>query len=118
MMTTFDTTDGREVMSPARDIVVFRRRRDTGSIVALFPETPADCFGWFCYSYEHTGQGGAAEYGLVIGQTVPASPDAYAELASELTDRGFNLKPVRRATAAHHARRASQIRQWKGRENQ
>jgi hypothetical protein len=31
--------------------VVFRKWKDTGDVIALFPELPSDILGWFCDSY-------------------------------------------------------------------
>ncbi|MCY2987535.1 MAG: hypothetical protein NTY19_06685 [Planctomycetota bacterium] len=46
--------------------VVFRRWRDSGDIIALFSELPADRHGRYADSYEHIGQHGAADYLGVI----------------------------------------------------
>lgn len=54
--------------------VVFRKWKDTGDVIALFPELPSDIYGWFCDSYEHVGQHSGADYHGVIRQTVPAAP--------------------------------------------
>ncbi len=87
------------------DVVVFRRWKDTGDIIALFPEIPADNQGWYCVSYEHIGQHGAADYQGVLEHTTSASPQEYARLARELTLLGYNLQPIRRASHRHHQRR-------------
>ena len=62
------------------DVVVFRRWRDTGDAVALFPEIPADIRGQYCSSYEHIGQHGAADYYGVIQDTTPVGPRECASL--------------------------------------
>lgn len=49
--------------------VVFRKWRDTGSVIALFPEIPTDLQGWYCEAYEHVGQHGGADYHGVIRAT-------------------------------------------------
>jgi len=38
-----------------QDTVIFRRWNDTGEIVAVFPERPADDLGRYCQSYDETG---------------------------------------------------------------
>ncbi len=96
------------------DLVVFRRWRDCGTIIALFPELPADIYGDYCGSYEHVGQHGGADYWGVIQQTVPAKPHEYADLAEELTRIGYRLRPVRRAAPHHHERRRQEARQCLG----
>ena len=87
------------------DIVVFRRWRDTGTVVALFPELPADLGGDHCDAYEHVGQHGGADFHHVLRQTKPCSPDDAAALAAELRTIGYNLRPVKRASRIHHDNR-------------
>lgn len=89
-------------------LVVFRRWKDTGDIIALFPELPSDIYGFFCDSYEHVGQHGGADYYGVIQATKPASNKDAKELARELTRIGYRLKPIRRASyRMHEVRRAT-----------
>ena len=87
------------------DLVVFRRWEDTGDIIALFPEIPADIDGRYCMSYEHVGQHGAADFQGVIQNSVPVTPREYARLARELTLIGYDLKPIRRASFKNPERR-------------
>ena len=68
------------------DTVVFRRWRDNGDVIALFPELPADIYGDYCDAYEHVGQHGGADYHGVIQHTKPCSLNDAADLAAELTD--------------------------------
>jgi hypothetical protein len=77
--------------------VVFRKWRDSGNVIALFPAIPATIHGEYCLSYEHVGQHAAADYHAVIRHTRPAAPQEYAALADELTRIGYRLKPQRRA---------------------
>ena len=95
------------------DVVVFRRWKDSGDVIALFPELPADLGGDCCDAYEHVGQHGGADYHGVIRQTTPCSTEQSADLATELRTIGYVLKPVKRASRVHHdARRrlASDLR--------
>ncbi len=92
------------------DIVVFRRWRDTGSIIALFPELPADLLGQYCDSFETIGQHGAADYMGVIVVTRPAKAHEYTDLARELETIGYNLRVVQRVSHKQHARRTSLAR--------
>ena len=87
------------------DIVVFRRWKNGGDVIALFPELPADVHGRYCDAYEHIGQHGGADYHGVIRKTKPCSLDAAADLADELRTIGYRLRPVRRANRKHHEMR-------------
>ena len=87
------------------DAIVFRRWKENGDIIALFPELPADIFGDFCDAYESIGQHGGADYFGVIQQTRPCSLNDAANLAAELTRIGYRLRPIRRASYVHHERR-------------
>ena len=51
--------------------VVFRKWRDIGSVIALFPELPSDYEGRYCDSYEQIGQHGGADYYGVIQPAIP-----------------------------------------------
>ena len=87
------------------DSVVFRRWRDGGDIIALFPEVPADIFGRYCEAYEHIGQHGGADYHGVIQATVPVELHEAEDLADELTRIGYRLRPIKRALYTHHEKR-------------
>jgi len=86
-------------------IVVFRKWKGNGGIIALFPELASDLYGRYCDSYEHIGQHGGADYYGVVQQTVPATPMEFARLARELQVIGYRLREIRRATWTHHERR-------------
>jgi len=90
--------------------VVFRKWRDIGTFIALFPELPSDINGWYCDSYEQIGQHGGADYYGVIQHTAPASAEVCAGLARELTRKGYKLKPIKRASYRHHERRRAAAR--------
>ena len=95
-------------MADEQTPVIFRRWRDGGAIIALFPGIPTDIHGQFCEAYEHVGQHGGADYHGVIRATTPADEQASAPLAGELVRIGYDLKPVRRASQhLHDARRRS-----------
>jgi hypothetical protein len=88
------------------DTVVFRRWKN-GSLIALFPELPADIHGRYCDAYEHVGQHGGADYFGVIRATRPCSLNEAADLITELRTIGHELKPVKRVSHVHHERRRS-----------
>ena len=87
------------------DVVVFRQWKDSGDVIALFPELPADVHGRYCDAYEHVGQHGGADYHGVVQHTTPCGAEASASLAQELRTIGYRLRPVRRANRKHHEMR-------------
>lgn len=97
-------------MENERALVVFRKWRDTGSIIALFPEIPSDIHGYFCEAYEHVGQHGGAYFHGVVSATRPATDEEAAPLAEELTRIGYRLKPLKRASQTTHERRKGTAR--------
>src|SRR4051812_38686873 len=89
-------------------LVVFRRWREHGDIIALFPEIPSDINGWYCDAYEHVGQHGGADYHGVVQATKPVALEDAADLIQELQRIGYILRPIKRASYRHHeARRAT-----------
>ena len=90
---------------PQADIVVFRKWKDIGSIIALFPELPSDLYGQYCDAYEHVGQHGGADFHGVVQQTKPCSSEESAGLAAELRTIGYVLRPVKRVSPIHHEAR-------------
>ena len=80
--------------------VVFRKWKDNGGIIALFPDlnfaNGAANFGNIM-SYEHVGQHGEAHESLLRERKrfVKATPAEYADLLKELTGIGYNLKMQR-----------------------
>lgn len=93
--------------------VVFRRWRDGGGVIALFPELPADIHGIYCDSYEQIGQHGGADYYGVVRHTAPATPEESAALATELARIGYRLVTVRRASARLHELRREEARRYR-----
>lgn len=84
------------------DVVVFRRWKTSGGIIALFPELPADIQGRYCDAYEHVGQHGGADYQGVVQATTPVSLNEAADLANELKSIGYVIRPLTRAGRKHH----------------
>jgi hypothetical protein len=89
----------------ASDTVVFRRWKDNGDIIALFPELPADMSGFYVDAYEAVGQHGGADYHGVIQKTTPCSLNDAADLVTELQRIGYILTPIKRASRVHHDNR-------------
>ena len=89
--------------------VVFRKDPH-GDVFALFPTLPASPLGETCTFYQHIGQHGAANYAYSLAASRPATrPEAY-ELQRELERIGYDLKPILRATQAHHETRREAAR--------
>jgi hypothetical protein len=76
--------------------VVFRKFKNDGSIIALFPEIEE--YGGSISSYMHVGQHSAASYyGCVIRSTL-ATETEYAPLKRELESIGYSLKVIKKFT--------------------
>ena len=84
-------------------VVLFRMDRE-GNVFALFPELPADNYGVYCPCIQHIGQHCAADYHGCIADSRPATPAEYADLETELRQRGYDLEIRQRATCAMHQR--------------
>ena len=69
--------------------VVFRKFKDNGDILALFPYLSEG--GASVESYMHVGQHSGADYQHCISITKPATPEEYKDLAAELESIGYNL---------------------------
>jgi len=82
----------------AADKVIFRRWKDTQTIIALFPEIPEGNRLQYVQSFEHIGQHGAADYQIVLNQTIPAklSESDVQDLIRELESRGYTLRVGKR----------------------
>lgn len=75
--------------------VIFRKYKDNGYILALFPYEVHN--GHLITCYEHIGQHGAADYNHCINMTVPAKPHEYKNLLAELKRQGYDdLKIMKR----------------------
>lgn len=75
--------------------VVFRKWRN-GDIIALFPDIQET--GYKVLVYEHIGQHGVADYTDIVSITLPASPEEYLGLMTELKTIGYkNIKVIKKA---------------------
>jgi hypothetical protein len=94
-----------------RTIVIFRKDRDGHKdCFALFPELPADNHGFFCSCFQHVGQHCAADYQGCIANSDPAKPKEFADLQTELEQRGYELTIRQRATPQMHETRRQEAR--------
>lgn len=82
-------------------LVIFRRFREGGELIALFPHLPGTSDPATCESYMHVGQHSSADAALTCGggthhnsPTIPAYTDEadVRELAKELESLGYTLK--------------------------
>ena len=73
--------------------VIFRRWRDTGEIIAYFPEVEEH--DGSIMSYMHVGQHGGATY--PNSGTAAATAEEYAPLQRELESIGYQLRVMKRA---------------------
>jgi hypothetical protein len=97
-----------------KDIVIFRKDKDGAKdCFALFPELPSDIHGHFATAFQHIGQHCSADYHGCIANSVPATPDEYADLHDELVGRGYEMKIRRRATPSMHALRRKLAAEWR-----
>jgi hypothetical protein len=88
--------------------VVFRKFKE-GDIIALFPREPGtnDTYR-SCMSYQHIGQHGSADPGIV-SITKLAKPGEYASLAKELRSLGYVLDIKTKITYEDMLERKRQI---------
>jgi len=90
--------------------VLFRRWKENGDLIALFPTQLADYQGWFVDSYMHVGQHAAADFHGVVRATTPALPVEAADLKRELERIGYRLRVIKRASWKHHEARRETAR--------
>jgi hypothetical protein len=73
--------------------VMFRKFRDSGDIIAVFPDLPGDSNPATCASYMHTGQHGSADLlEVVYNLTYPARPEEFAALRRELESPPYEYR--------------------------
>ncbi len=80
--------------------VIFRKWKEYGDIIALFPEIAVDTTGYYCQSYMHAGQHSPASPDIVT-DTQPATPAEYKKLFAKLTELGYNLEVIKRFRQSH-----------------
>jgi hypothetical protein len=73
-----------------KTVVVFRKFKNGGDVLALFPEIPE--VNGCCLSYQHIGQHGSADYSHCISITTPANPQEHRALRQELENMGYRLE--------------------------
>jgi len=76
--------------------VVFRTFRGDNSVIALFPYEPGTNDPYTMMSYQHIGQHGASDMGLVSVYSRASKPDEIRPLRDELIRIGYKLKIMKR----------------------
>lgn len=99
-----------ETETSNRSVVVFRKWKDTGDIIALFPLEASDVSGLYSNSYMHVGQHGSADAEGLVKVTVPASPTEYTPLKRELERIGYSLVVRKRIPHSSYATRVASVR--------
>jgi hypothetical protein len=79
-----------------KTIVVFRKFKKEGDIIALFPHEDFSPSGLECMSYQHMGQHSSADYDFCMRLSVPATEEEYKPLLNELLRIGYDLKIQKR----------------------
>jgi len=79
--------------------VVFRKFKDGGDVIALFPDQEE--YGGRVVCYQIIGQHGSADYRGVMRSTRAAMRDEYLPLLRELTSLGYILKLKHRKGVKH-----------------
>lgn len=84
---------GRKSRAVAKEkaLVIFRKFKDTGDVIAIFPEEPSTDAQHECLSYMHIGQHGSCVPKYLMMVTVPATPEEYEDLKKELEGIGYDL---------------------------
>ncbi len=103
-----DVIDETPIVTP----VIFRKWKDTGTVLALFPEDLGTNDPYSCSSYEHVGGHSSADPQGCIHNTVPASPAEYADLKRELENLGYKLKPMSRLQYNAIETRKTKLKQY------
>lgn len=70
--------------------VIFRKVLADKSIIAFFPTIPGSVTDFSVMSYQHVGQHASAGQSFYYAFTVPALPDEYKDLLSELVSLGYD----------------------------
>jgi len=87
--------------------VIFRKFKQGGDIIALFPEIPGTNSPKTCQNYMHIGQHGHGS--ADCGATVPAKRAEYMPLKKELESLGYNLEVVSKFCSHHRAARVKEL---------
>lgn len=92
-----------------KTIVIFRKFRKNGDIIAIFPEIPVNQNFANCLSYQKIGQHGAASWPSLQSVTIPANPCEFATLREELQKIGYRLEVKKRCSNRMFKKRVNLI---------
>jgi hypothetical protein len=92
--------------------VLFRLEKQSGEVLAVFPELPATLAQAHCTGYAQLGQHCEVSLDYVRQQTTPATRSQYRSLARELRQRGYRLAIRRRLSPPMHRARQAAITRW------
>lgn len=81
-----------EVQDPAVKVIFRKYRNKEGEVIAVFPQIPADSYGYMMQCYVHNGQHVSADYGHILNKTRRATPEEYAPLKREMESAPFNYR--------------------------
>jgi hypothetical protein len=76
--------------------VIFRKFKDDGQIIAIFPEELGTYSPYTSSSYMSIGQHSSCDPVSLISVTKLAKKSEYKDLARELTNLGYNLQIITR----------------------
>lgn len=71
--------------------VIFRKWKDNGQIIALFPTIVSTLVAPYCESFMCIGGHGSADYSYMLLETLPATPDEYAH-TKQVLENIYNYK--------------------------
>ena len=92
--------------------VIFRKFKD-GDIIAIFPELVGTDNLGTCMSYQHIGQHGSCDLGIIY-DTKLATDEEYKDLKDELEHSiGYNLRVIKKATRKHFKIREAELNRFK-----
>lgn len=78
---------------PDKTKVLFRKCKEGGDIIAVFPRELGNGNPDNCLCYQHVGQHGSCDLAWVEKHTVTAEPGEYTDLFNELVNHcGYDLR--------------------------
>lgn len=94
--------------------VIFRKYKDSGDIVAIFPRQLGTNDPHTCACYEHVGQHGSCDPWHMLRLTKAAKPPEFAALKSELESIGYTLELRARMRHHDHKARVKELKRIEG----
>ena len=88
--------------------VIFRKFRDNGEIIAIFPTLPGTNCPNTCMSYMHVGQHGSMDVSIA-SIAILVKPSEYIHLKRELQGLGYKLRVITSMCSHHRNERLALI---------